>query len=403
MLGKVSYGGVTTPTGFRAAAANGDIKGKNLERDDCGLIFSDHPCTYAGVFTSNVVKAAPVLYDMEILEKGGTVKAVLANSGNANACTGAEGLEACHKIAAAYADALDIKPDDVLIASTGVIGVPLPVDKIISLKEVLVDGLADDKGLDFAQAIMTTDTTIKETAICVETKSGVITIGGCTKGAGMISPNLATMLTFITTDAMIEQHLMQQVLRECTEITFNRVTVDGDMSTNDTILMLSNGMSGAIVTEENYEEFKEGLFTLMDYLAKQIALDGEGASRMITIEVKNAATVEEAKLCASKIANSPLVKTMFTGCDPNWGRLMSSAGASGAKFDPNMTDIYFNDLHYVEKGIIIDYALEDKAYEIMKELQYTITIDLHAGNCSTKFYTCDLTQDYIKINADYRS
>lgn len=237
----------------------------------------------------------------------------------------------------------------------------------------------------------------------METKSGLITIGGCTKGAGMIAPSLATMLTFITTDAIIEKHLLHKVLKECAEITFNRVTVDGDMSTNDSIIMLANGMSGAIVTEENYEEFKEGLFTLMNYLAKQIALDGEGASRMITIEVKNAATMEEAKLCASKIANSPLVKTMFTGCDPNWGRLMASAGASGAKFDPNLTDIYFNDLHYVSKGIIIDYALEDKAYEIMKELQYTITIDLHAGSCSTKFYTCDLTQDYIKINADYRS
>ena len=403
MIGKVSYGGVTTPTGFRASAANGNIKGKNLERDDCGLIFSDAPCVFAGVFTSNVVKAAPVLYDMEIMEKGGNVMAVLANSGNANACTGAAGLKACHDIAAAYADVLDIKADNVLIASTGVIGVPLPVDKITGIKEVLVDGLADDKGLDFAKAIMTTDTTVKETAICVETKSGLITIGGCTKGAGMIAPSLATMLTFITTDAIIEKHLLHKVLKECAEITFNRVTVDGDMSTNDSIIMLANGMSGAIVTEENYEEFKEGLFTLMDYLAKQIALDGEGASRMITIEVKNAATMEEAKLCASKIANSPLVKTMFTGCDPNWGRLMASAGASGANFDPNLTDIYFNDLHYVEKGIIIDYALEDKAYEIMKELQYTITIDLHAGNCSTKFYTCDLTQDYIKINADYRS
>ncbi len=403
MLGKVSYGGVTTPIGFRAAAANANIKGKNLERVDCGLIYSDNPCAYAGVFTSNVVKAAPVLYDMELLSKQADIRAVFANSGNANACTGAAGLKACSDIAAAYADVLDIKADNILIASTGVIGIPLPVERIVSVKEVLVDGLADDKGLDFAKAIMTTDTTVKETAICVETKSGLITIGGCTKGAGMISPSLATMLTFITTDAMIERHLLQKALMECAEVTFNRVTVDGDMSTNDSIIMLANGMSGAIVTEENYEEFKEGLFTLMNYLAKQIALDGEGASRMITIEVKNAATMEEAKLCASKIANSPLVKTMFTGCDPNWGRLMASAGASGAKFNPEKVDIYFNDLHYVSKGIIIDYALEDKAYEIMKELQYTITIDLNAGNCSTKFYTCDLTQDYIKINADYRS
>ena len=403
MLGKVSYGGVTTPTGFRAAAANGDIKGKKAERDDCGLIFSDESCEFAAVFTSNVVKAAPVLYDMEILKKGCKVSAVFANSGNANACTGAEGYNNCQKIAETYAAGLGVKSENVLIASTGVIGMPLPVEKIINVKDVLIDGLADDNGINFAKAIMTTDTTVKETAVCVETKSGLLTIGGCTKGAGMIAPSLATMLTFITTDALIDKKLLQRALNECVEVTFNRVTVDGDMSTNDTVLILANGMSGTKVNEDNYEDFKAGLLDIMDYLARQIALDGEGASRMITIEVKNAANDEEAKLCASKIANSPLVKTMFAGCDPNWGRLMSSAGASGAKFDPDKTDIYFNDMHYVANGKIIDYSLEDKAYNIMKEMQYTITIDLHAGNSSTKFYTCDLTQDYIKINADYRS
>lgn len=403
MLGKVSYGGVTTPTGFRAAAANGDIKGKKAERDDCGLIFSDEPCELAAVFTSNVVKAAPVLYDMEILQKGGKVSAVFANSGNANACTGAEGFNNCKKIAETYAAGLGVKSDNVLIASTGVIGVPLPVEKIINVKDVLIDGLADDNGINFAKAIMTTDTTVKETAVCVETKAGILTIGGCTKGAGMIAPSLATMLTFITTDALIDRNLLQRALNECVEVTFNRVTVDGDMSTNDTVLLLANGMSGTKVNEDNYEDFKAGLLDIMDYLARQIALDGEGASRMITIEVKNAASDEEAKLCASKIANSPLVKTMFAGCDPNWGRLMASAGASGAKFDPDKTDIYFNDMHYVANGKIIDYSLEEKAYNIMKEMQYTITIDLHAGSSMTKFYTCDLTQDYIKINADYRS
>lgn len=403
MLGKVSYGGVTTPTGFRAASANGDIKGKKTERDDCGLIFSDEPCELAAVFTSNVVKAAPVLYDMEILKKGCKVSAVFANSGNANACTGKEGFNHCQKIAENYAEGLGVKSENILIASTGVIGVPLPLEKIIDLKDVLIDGLADDNGINFAKAIMTTDTTVKETAVCVETKAGVLTIGGCTKGAGMIAPSLATMLTFITTDALIDRNMLQKALNECVEVTFNRVTVDGDMSTNDTILLLANGMSGTKVTEDNYEDFKAGLLDIMDYLARQIALDGEGASRMITIEVKNAANDEEAKLCASKIANSPLVKTMFTGCDPNWGRLMASAGASGAKFDPDKTDIYFNDMHYVSGGKIIDYSLEEKAYNIMKEMQYTITIDLHAGSSATKFYTCDLTQDYIKINADYRS
>lgn len=312
-------------------------------------------------------------------------------------------MDACIKIADAVSKNLDIKPSSVLLASTGVIGVPLPYEKIINSVEVLSDGLADDNGLEFAKAIMTTDTTVKETAVCLETKGGLITVGGCCKGAGMIAPSLATMLSFITTDAVIEKSLLQRILNECAEITFNRVTVDGDMSTNDSVIVLANGMSGTSVTEENYEDFKEALFTVMDYLARQIALDGEGATRLVTVEVKNAATHEDAVLCASKIANSPLVKTMFAGCDPNWGRLMSSAGASGAVFDPEMTDIYFNDLHYVEKGIIIDYALEEKAYEIMKNMEYTITIDLHAGNFSTKFYTCDFTADYVRINADYRS
>lgn len=402
-IGKISYGGVTTPIGFRASVANADIKGKKLDRNDCGLLVSDKPCVYAGVFTSNLVKAAPVLYDKRILEEDNMVSAVFVNSGNANACTGAYGMQSCVKISDAFAKNLDVKPSSILIASTGVIGVPLPDEKIINSVEVLSDGLADDNGLEFAKAIMTTDTTVKETAVCLETKGGLITVGGCCKGAGMIAPSLATMLSFITTDAIIEKSLLQRTLNECAEITFNRVTVDGDMSTNDSVILLANGMSGVAVTEENYEDFKEALFTVMDYLARQIALDGEGATRLVIIEVKNAESHEDAVLCASKIANSPLVKTMFAGCDPNWGRLMSSAGASGAKFDPSLTDIYFNDLHYVEKGIIIDYALEDKAFEIMKNMEYTITIDLHAGNFSTKFYTCDFTVDYVKINADYRS
>ncbi len=403
MIGKISYGNVTTPLGFRASSANGNIKGKNAERDDCGLIFSDTPCEYAAVFTTNIVKAAPVIYDMEILQKGTKISAVFVNSGNANACTGEEGLIHCKQIAKEYAKGLEIKEDSVLLASTGVIGVPLPIDRVLSAKDVLIDGLADDNGINFAQAIMTTDTTIKETAVCVETKAGLITIGGCTKGSGMIAPSLATMLTFITTDANIDRSMLQAALNECTEMTFNRITVDGDMSTNDTILLLSNGMSGVKINNDNYDDFKKGLYMVMEYLSHKIVLDGEGATHMITIKVQNATSEEEAKLCAYKLSTSPLVKTMFAGCDPNWGRLMASAGASGAKFDPNMTDIYFNDLHYVSKGKIIDYGLEEQAYNIMKETKYTVTIDLHAGNSSATFYTCDLNHDYIKINADYRS
>ena len=403
MTGKVQDGGITTPAGFMASSINVDIKGKGINRDDCVLLVSDEPCTAAGIFTSNLVKAAPVIYDQAVLKSNHKIKAVVVNSGNANACTGAKGLEDCEKICEAFAKELKIKKENILTASTGVIGVRLPYEKIISSAYDLCNNLSDDKGHDFARGIMTTDTVSKEEAYCVETPFGIYSIGGCTKGAGMISPNLATMLTFISTDVKIEKSLLERALKETVEVSFNRISIDGDMSTNDSIIILANGMSSVSVTEDNYEDFKKCLEQVMLSLAMQIVMDGEGASKFVTIEVCNAKNNNEALLCASKIANSPLVKTMFAGCDPNWGRLMSSAGASGASFDPCKVDIYFNDLHYVRNGIIIDYKLEEQAYSIMKNNEYKITINLHAGNSSTKFYTCDFTADYIKINADYRS
>lgn len=403
MVGKISGGGVTTPAGFKASAANADIKGKGADRNDCSLLMSDSPCVAAGIFTANIVKAAPVLYDMEILESGSAIRAVLVNSGNANACTGKTGVESCRKLAESFAKTMEIKGDNILIASTGVIGVPFPYERLENMRETLYDGLANDSGMEFAEGIMTTDTRPKEGAFCVETKNGRFLIGGCCKGSGMIAPSLATMLAFITTDAIIEKELLERALKECAELSFNRITVDGDMSTNDSVIALANGMSGVIINEDNYGDFKAGLAAIMEKLAKKIVKDGEGASKFVTINVINAATEKDAVLCASKIANSPLVKTMFAGCDPNWGRLMASAGASGAVFNPDDTDIYFNDLHYVKNGIIIDTELEKEAYEIMTSEEYSITLDLHAGSFGTKFYTCDFTADYIKINADYRS
>lgn len=404
MFATIKDGGVTAPLGFRAAAVCGDVKGNGSAKNDIALIVSDAPCRTAAVFTKNVVKAAPVIYDMNILKKNAdNIRAVLANSGNANACTGEAGMKVCIDLSKEAALVLGISADSVLSASTGVIGNPMPKDRIISKLSLLASSLSDESGCDFANAIMTTDTEPKEVAVLVETKKGCFVVGGCCKGAGMIAPSLATMLAFITTDAAISADILQRALDDAVSTSFNCVTVDGDMSTNDSLFVLANGMSGVKIGNEEYELFKDALSYICNILAKKIAADGEGAEKLVTIRVKGAADNNEARLCASKIANSPLVKTMFAGCDPNWGRLMASAGASGAVFDPALTDIFFNDLHYVKNGIIIDSALEKDVYAIMKNKEYEITLDLHAGSGEAFFYTCDFTVDYIKINADYRS
>lgn len=403
MINKIKEGGVTAALGFMASSALGDIKGKGRMRPDVGLLVSDEPCVCAALFTVNVVKAAPIIYDMGIMAKKGKIRSIIANAGNANACTGNDGLEDCSKVATSVAEMLDINKDSVLTASTGVIGVRLPYERIVKILPEMNENLSDDGGNDFAEAIMTTDTFSKESAVMVETEKGNYVIGGCCKGSGMIAPSLATMLSFITTDADISKDLLDKALRDASNETFNCVTVDGDMSTNDTVFVLANGMSGVKIGESEYNEFADALKTVCDELARMMAKDGEGATKLVTINVKNAKTDDEARLCASKIANSPLVKTMFAGSDPNWGRLLASAGASGAEFDPEKVGIYFNKLHYVKNGIIIDTALEKDALVIMKKSEYEITIDLNAGGGTAKFYTCDFTADYVKINADYRS
>lgn len=403
MINKIKEGGVTAALGFMASSALGDIKGKGRTRPDVGLLSSDAPCVCAALFTVNVVKAAPVIYDAGILAKKGKIRAIIANAGNANACTGKEGLDDCSKVAASVAEILEINKDSVLAASTGVIGVRLPYERIVKVLPEMNEKLSDDGGKDFAEAIMTTDTFSKESAVMVETEKGSYVIGGCCKGSGMIAPSLATMLTFITTDADISKDMLDKCLRAASKETFNCVTVDGDMSTNDTVFVLSNGMSGVKIGESEYKEFAEALKTVCDELSRMMGKDGEGATKLVTINVKNAKDDEEARLCASKIANSPLVKTMFAGSDPNWGRLLASAGASGAIFNPEKVEIYFDSLHYVKNGTIIDVALEKEALAIMKKSEYEITIDLHEGGGVAKFYTCDFTADYVKINADYRS
>lgn len=411
----IENGGITSPMGYRASAVYADIKGKGIERLDLGLILSDNKATVSSYFTTNLVKAAPVLYDMKIMSKNNPkISAIIVNSGNANACTGIDGYNDCVNITSNLAKKLKIHQDEIFISSTGLIGSKFPADKIISKLDQLIEQLDDDAGDLFADAILTTDQFRKEVAVIVtytdsngELKSFII--GGTTKGAGMIAPSLATMLAFITTDIEIDKTLLDKILKSGIDKSFNSISVDGDMSTNDTVVVLANASCSIKIDESNVDIFTEALERVLTDLALMIVEDAEGGTKLVTIEVKGAKTDSDAKLCASKIANSPLVKTMFTGNDPNWGRLMSSAGASGADFDPNKVDIFFSDInsnnlvHYVRNGLIIDNNLENTVHEIMVKPKYTIIIDLNNGDGYTKFYTSDLTIEYIKINADYRS
>ncbi len=411
----IEDGGVTSPMGYRASAVYADIKGVGKERLDLGLILSDNKATISSYFTTNLVKAAPVQYGINLLSKNNPkISAIIVNSGNANACTGIDGYNDCVNITSALAKKLKIHQDEVFMSSTGVIGNRLPTDKIISKLDLLIEQLDDDSGDLFADSILTTDQFRKEVAVIStytdsndELKSFII--GGTTKGAGMIAPSLATMLAFITTDVEIDKPLLDKILKTAIDKSFNSISVDGDMSTNDTVVVLANATCSVKIDESNIDIFQEALERVLTDLALMIVEDAEGGTKLVTLIVKGAKTDQDAKLCASKIANSPLVKTMFTGNDPNWGRLMSSAGASGADFDPNKVDIFFSDnddekpVHYVKNGLIIDNNLENAVHQIMLKPKYAIIIDLNNGDGYTKFYTSDLTIEYIKINADYRS
>ncbi len=401
----IKNGNICTPAGFVSSATVADIKGNGKGKLDITLLFSDEPCNAAGVFTTNLVQAAPVTFCKELLAAGGQFAGVLVSSGNANACTGRQGIEACRNITAEFARALAL-PDDgmLLFASTGVIGNQLPQHKLINAVPFLCDNLDDDAGTEFAKAIMTTDTVHKELAVLVDTDEGCFVVAGAAKGAGMIDPAMATLLAFITTDAGADTDTLQAAIKKGCDASFNSLTVDGDMSTNDTLLILANGMSGVDVNKgKSRDKFNTAVEFVCRELAKMIAKDGEGATKFVTVKVNGAKNNNEAHMCAGKIARSPLVKTMFAGSDPNWGRLMSTAGSSGASFDPEAVSIWFNDLHYVKNGQIIDTALEKAAREIMLKDEYTITVDLSAGHGAAEYYTCDMTKEYIAINADYRS
>ncbi|MBQ0005653.1 MAG: bifunctional glutamate N-acetyltransferase/amino-acid acetyltransferase ArgJ [Clostridiales bacterium] len=402
-------GGVTAAKGFEAAATAAGIKYK--DRTDMAMIYSAEPCVAAGTFTTNVCKAAPVIWDKQICDSGAAVHAVVVNSGIANACTGQEGLDICQGTADAAAEALSIPADSVVLGSTGVIGKQIPLDKIAAGVKVLAGEKCSciEAGSKAAAAIMTTDTCPKELAVTIEVDGVTVTIGGMAKGSGMIHPNMCTMLAFITTDAVITKEALQSALSDDVNDTYNMISVDGDTSTNDTVLVLANGQAGNPVIEcgtPAYEEFKKALHEINEYLAKKIAGDGEGATALFTVIAKGCESVEQAKLLAKSIACSNLVKTAIAGHDANWGRILCAMGYSGAQFDPVKVDLSFESaagqIQICENGTAVDYS-EDKATEILSESEITATVDVHMGDCQATAWGCDLTHAYIEINADYRS
>lgn len=403
-------GGVTTPKGYKAAGLRAGIKAGKTNKD-MAMIYSLVPAAVAGTFTRNIVKAAPVMWDKNLVETVGVAQAVVVNSGIANACTGAAGYEDAKKTAKLAGEALGVDEDKVLVASTGVIGFTLPMDIIESGIDMLKDSISDSReaAIDAATAILTTDTHKKEIAYEFEIGGKVAHIGAMCKGSGMIHPNMGTMLGFITTDVAIEQPLLQKALRATIEDTFNMVSVDGDTSTNDTVLVMANGLAGnELISEENddYNTFKDALYAVNEYLAKQIASDGEGATRLFEVNVVGAPDVNTAKILAKSIVTSNLTKCAIYGKDANWGRILCAMGYSGAEFEPDKVDITISSengsIKLVENGKATAFD-EDRATEILSPEVVVATADIKLGEAKATAWGCDLTYDYVKINADYRS
>ena len=403
-------GGVTAAAGFSATGLAVGIK-KKSEKKDMALVYSKVPCKVAGTFTKNVVKAACVKYDMDVVENSPFVQAVVVNSGIANACTGAQGYEYCGLTAKATGEALNIPESAVLVGSTGVIGAQLPIDKItegVKLMAPLLGETVED-GTLAAEAIMTTDTISKEIAFEVEIGGKTVTVGGMCKGSGMIHPNMCTMLAFITTDVNISKEMLTKAVKANVEDTFNMVSVDRDTSTNDTMLVLANGLAGNDeITEENedFKKFSDALLAVNTYLAKKMAGDGEGATALFEVVVKGAESKAQAVTIAKSVVTSNLVKTAIAGHDANWGRILCAMGYSGAQFDPEKVDLYFKssagELKIVENSVSTGYS-EEKATEILSQPEITALIDIKLGDAEATAWGCDLTHEYISINADYRS
>ncbi len=406
---KIITGGVTAAKGFEAAGVEAGIKYQN--RKDMALVYSTVPCKAAGTFTSNVVKAAPVLWDMEVVEKSDFAQAVVVNSGIANACTGKIGYGYCKETAEAAAAALHIPMESVLVASTGVIGYQLKMDKLKAGIEKLAAAKKEslEAGHEAAQAIMTTDTVSKEVAVQFEVDGVTVTVGGMCKGSGMIHPNMCTMLGFVTTDVAISKELLTEAVKTDVADTFNMISVDGDTSTNDTLLVLANGMAGnAEITAkgEAYDKFVEALHYVNETLAKKMAGDGEGATALFETHVKNADTKENARILAKSVICSSLTKAAIYGHDANWGRILCALGYSGVQFDPEKVELYFRSkagcIQLYKDGCGTDYS-EEEATKILSEPEVTVEVDMKMGTAEATAWGCDLTYDYVKINADYRS
>ena len=406
---EIITGGVTAAKGFLAAGVEAGIKYQN--RKDMAMVYSKTPCRAAGVFTTNVVKAAPVLWDKEVVESEWEAQAIVVNSGIANACTGKLGYEYCRETAGAAADALEISPQSVLICSTGVIGMQLPMEKMTEGVRMLAKAIkpGEEAGTDAATAIMTTDTRNKQVAVKVTIGGKEVTIGGMCKGSGMIHPNMCTMLAFVTTDVNISKKLLQEALSADVQDTFNMVSVDGDTSTNDTLLVLANGQAGNHeITEKgaDYDTFVEALHYVNETLAKKIAGDGEGATALFEVKVIHADNKEDAKTLAKSVITSSLTKAALFGHDANWGRILCALGYSGAKFDPEAIELYLESsagkILIFKDGMAADYS-EEEATRILSCSEVTALVDMKMGEAEATAWGCDLTYDYVKISADYRS
>jgi glutamate N-acetyltransferase/amino-acid N-acetyltransferase len=396
-------GGVAAPSGFTASGVAAAIK-LNTTKRDCALIFSECPASVAGTFTQNLMKSPPVYWNLDICAKG-HARAVFLNSGNANAVTGEQGYEDVRTTVDRVAERLSIAAEEVCICSTGIIGLPLPMDRILNGVDETAQSLSKEGGLAAAEAIMTTDTVAKEIAVEVKCSTGTIRIGAISKGSGMIAPNMATMICILTTDAAIDHEALQNIVRGSVASTFNSITIDNDMSTSDTVLCLANGESGVQISEDaaaDYAAFQEAFQYVCEHMAKELVKDGEGTTKLVEISVEQAPSDDAARTVARTIADSMLCKTAFFGEDANWGRIACAAGYAGVTFNPTDLSIWFDDVQLLTNGMPSGYREEDAA-AVMKQDSFTVRVVLGAGLGSAVFWTSDLSRDYVTINADYRT
>ncbi len=406
---KIIEGGVTAAKGYQASSAAAGIKYEG--RTDMALVYTEKPAVCAGTFTTNVVKAAPVIWDKEIVEQGGLVHAVVLNSGIANACTGEAGRAMNYYMAEVVADQFDIQPGQVLTASTGVIGMQLEKEPLAKGAAILKENLADSiqAGLDAAKAIMTTDTVPKQAAVSFEVNGVTVTVGGMSKGSGMIHPNMATMLSVTTTDAVISHEDLQELISEVVKDSFNMISVDRDTSTNDTYLVLANGESGVTIKKgtPEYEEFREALKYVSVSLAKQMAADGEGCTKLLEVQVVHCENKDKAVVLSKSVITSNLVKTAVFGSDANWGRILCALGYAGVDFDPEKVDLILqaegkDDIILVKDGMATGYS-EEEATELLSQEKVVVICDMNEGEAEATAWGCDLTHEYVTINGDYRS